>query len=543
MKDQRRSDKKNRMAREWKIISDSEIGINLVSLRDTETGITVSTPVAKMGGKIEAKAAWTAARFSRSADGVEKILHEIHESGVNAEQKLADFFIKYGHASVADMAIPMVYVNDVPIHMAATHFYTTRVNAGQERSTRFQDFSRSVLPDPSLPSNLREKYDALGQLSISNYLKWTQRLTEKYTEFYKPQPNSKPEQSALSARVFDSSRAFLLAGMNTSFADRTSAREWARLIALGKGGRSRIDQQIANQIEELLAPETEISGYVPEVSSLIRHTEANETIGRKFVALKRFFRDNFGLGLLTEVDRKFGSEINQVVNVLPKDVLVGEKMAVQYLLSLHPNINFRKGLELVRSLTPDRQNELSRLMFGEQSHINVMGNQAEVTGITSELTMAFSEARDMNRHRGQGRFAPWFEVREGFTRLFDKGFILPLYLSEVGEFKSEKTEFVDDMERYFAKLMTFANDFDGDSSLFLNLFPLAGAITYFMHADPKQESYITNLRSRPGGHINYRRLAWERANEVAKLDPLLAGILLNSKRPDPASRDEFFNRT
>lgn len=536
------------MAREWKIIPESEVGINLVSLHDTETGITVNTPVAKMGGKIEAKTAWAAGRFSRSADSVKDILAEMHRSGANAEAKLADFAIKYGHASLADMALPMIYIEGIPIHLAAAYFYRSAVGGGQERSTRFQDFSESHLPNATLTPKLKKQYEELGQYSVETYLKWTQRLTEKYTEFYKPDQSSKKDQAALAARVFDSSRGFLLAGLDTSFAYRTSAREWSRLVALGKEGRLKVDQLLADQIEELLSPKESIPNYTPEVSSLVRHTEANKTCSEKLQQLDTFFKKSFGLKLFIELDKNYGKKVDQSVRVLPKEITVGEKMAVQYFLSLYPNISFDWGLRLIRSLSDEQKTTLSQLIFKNQSHLNLMGNQAEVTGITSEITMALSEARDLNRHRGQGRFASFFEMRESYNKLFDKGYVLPLYLSKITEFNEEKKGFIHDMEAYFERLRKFTDGFareygeSGDNSVLLNLFPLAGAITYFMHANPKQAVYMTSLRERPGGHINYRDIAWLMAEEISDAEPLFSGILLQSIRPNPASRDEFFNR-
>jgi hypothetical protein len=63
-----------------------------------------------------------------------------------------------------------------------------------------------------------------------------------------------------------------------------------------------------------------------------------------------------------------------------------------------------------------------------------------------------------------------------------------------------------------------------------------------MHGDPKQSLYLTMQRTRPGGHINYRMLAYEASQLLATSDPYLSAIQIKSK-PDPKSRDEFFDRS
>jgi hypothetical protein len=72
--------------------------------------------------------------------------------------------------------------------------------------------------------------------------------------------------------------------------------------------------------------------------------------------------------------------------------------------------------------------------------------------------------------------------------------------------------------------------------------PLAHQVSLWMHGDPKQATYLTLQRSRPGGHINYRALAYQANQLLAASDPYLSAIQLDHKL-DPASRLEFFDRS
>ena len=66
----------------------------------------------------------------------------------------------------------------------------------------------------------------------------------------------------------------------------------------------------------------------------------------------------------------------------------------------------------------------------------------------------------------------------------------------------------------------------------------------WMHGDPKQFNYLTHLRTRNGGHINYRLLAWDANKMIAESDSFLSGMKLDSKKlPDPRSREQFFDRS
>lgn len=547
------------MNNEWKVTryGNGDNEIHLVSLKNSETGITVHTPLARNGSRSEAVIAWAAGRYSRSPDSVEQILEEIYRAGVDVVAKLDKYSRGYGHASLADMAIPMIYVEGVPLFIEPSHFYLSRVDAGQGRSTRYQDFSRSLLtdfwlfmPDTTDKNDpkvlkLKEKYGETGKLAVGLYAKWVERLTKEFTNHF--QPVSDKEKEALVARAFDTARGFLLAGLETGFADRCSAREWARLVSMGKGGRLRIDREVAKQIEELLAPQTEIEGYIPEVDRLLRHTGVNELTSSNLVTVERFIRDNFDPHLLGESGDQWGLGVEQSVKVMGEDIRVEEKMAMQYFLSCFPLLGYEKALEMVAGLSDEKKQELSYIMFSGHSHRVVMGNQAEVTGLTAVLKMTMSELRDFVRHRAQGKFSPWIEIRGDYRRLLKEGYILPLYLGIPG-FEQIKGEFERDMKQLFSVIGEVGEMFDAafgstvDDGLFLSLFPMAGAVYLFMHSDPKQEVYFPSLRTRNGGMINYRVLAYERARQMSQLSPLLTGLMLQSSPPDPTSREEFFDR-
>jgi hypothetical protein len=164
------------------------------------------------------------------------------------------------------------------------------------------------------------------------------------------------------------------------------------------------------------------------------------------------------------------------------------------------------------------------------------------------------ELRDLNRHRAWGRFFPLPLVfgermtKETMAQIIARGFGLPLYLTDVAAFAEHKAAFEQDLVAYYTKLQMFLDKVSAshqdtiDYGFVLNLLPLAHRVDLWMHGDPKQAAYFTAQRSRPGGHINYRSLAYEANQLLAESDTYLYGILL-SKKPDPSSKEEFFDRS
>ena len=138
------------------------------------------------------------------------------------------------------------------------------------------------------------------------------------------------------------------------------------------------------------------------------------------------------------------------------------------------------------------------------------------------------------------------EFPEQYNQLLNNGFNIPLYLKN-RKFKLIRDSFIGDLEMYYSSLngfIEFINKYfkTYDKNLLLMLLPLATNIQYIMHGSTKEISYMTQQRVKPGGHINYRDLAYRVAKEVSKRDKLLSSILINS-RPSYLNREEFFDRS
>src|SRR5512133_626003 len=97
-------------------------GLVLISCTDDRTGFTVRTALSNTEFQVPAIMAFAGARFSRSADSAETIFQEIHTSKKSAQEKLANIFHNYGHASVGDMAMLFAYIENVPRYLLLKFF-------------------------------------------------------------------------------------------------------------------------------------------------------------------------------------------------------------------------------------------------------------------------------------------------------------------------------------------------------------------------------------------------------------------------------------
>jgi thymidylate synthase ThyX len=95
--------------------------------------------------------AYAMAKYSRSALSMKESLKEISQQ--KAEKFLNTFYFQYGHRSIADLAHIALAIEKLSI-LAAIAVADEQRWDGQERSTRYQDFTNRR-SNPSLPNTSR----------------------------------------------------------------------------------------------------------------------------------------------------------------------------------------------------------------------------------------------------------------------------------------------------------------------------------------------------------------------------------------------------
>ncbi len=552
----------------WFTYAPDVTGLRLICLEDEETGTVVTTMVANEQRRTAAHRAWAGARQSRAAGMPWDILSEMGEKGVDPDQKIDEMFRSYGHASVGDMARLAVDMGKIPMHLCLALFNEGSLNSGQEKSTRYQPrFGkamlhqiRNYLPDSMSQVDrevLEEEYQAFGTLSLKLFAKHKEILLGTFADYYRADMTKSEQKSALTSRVLDCVRYFLLFGQWSGMSFETSARDWSRILAELKASPITYYHRVAEQIQKLLAPtheEEELLRYKAEAPGLIRHTNPLFTSNTNLQALKQFIEGQTDLSQRVPIQRAFRGLVKQHVFILDACYTTGDRLVAQYLLQIWPGLERDGLLNWVHEQNDEVKRAISSLLFALHSNYSEMPGYGRATNMTLVVESFLGELRDLNRHRAWGRFVPLPLVfgeamtKDSAEQLLSRGFGLPLYLTEVAELAGQKEMFEQDLHEYYQRLQAFlyrvAEQYGKtiDYSFVLNLLPLAHQVDIWLHGDPKQALYLTMQRVRPGGHINYRALAYEANQLLASYDPYLEALRMN-ERPDPSSREEFFDRS
>lgn len=526
-----------------------DLHIASLASRDTWHELTVHALLQHPEKKQPSINAFLGARYSRSADSVVDIAKEVHVKGQDAAARLAMIFQNYGHKSVGDMADLFLCIENVPMITAMKLFYRNPVLAGQERSTRYQDFARPsfvTLPDTKGIAKLKESYEAIIHKQLADYRHLMEITQPRLAEHFQIDMEKKGEVGALQARTFDTARYLLPMGLQTSLGFVMSARNWSELIALLGGSAMSVDQVLSELIFELLSathPDMEKSAYIPEADGLIRHTEANtrqsETTTAMLGWLEEFLARNTQSRRLT---RTPDSSVEVRDRVSSVGALLRHLQLLRHPLSKHSRFE----------VSPDLQRALGRIAFERHNHHFQLGPLAQSGTLSIEGMADFGTLKDLNRHRSLERFVPiWHDEIDMATELdrpTKRQFFVCDYLRlrplaplrKIYESRLIETyELIRDWHIKATKQLSpaMATEFTK------YLLPHAHATSYQFYGSVDDLQYLIHLRTRPGGHIAYRALTATWLKKLAQKDAFWKPMLDKLPPVDAASREQFIDRS
>ena len=176
--------------------------------------------------------AYAMAKYSRSSLSMKESLREI--SGQKAEKFLNTFYFQYGHRSIADLAHIAFALERLSLLAAIAVVDEPRWD-GQERSTRYQDFSRPdyYVPDFGANDETERSYIDAIEFLFAEYRALSAAMFDQLCA-QTPRPAAmRPEQyeRTLRARAFDIARYFLPLATNTSLGQIVNARTLENQIA------------------------------------------------------------------------------------------------------------------------------------------------------------------------------------------------------------------------------------------------------------------------------------------------------------------------
>src|SRR5438132_137080 len=394
----------------WFTYSASVTGLRLICSEDLTTGTIATTTVANPTKRTAAHKAWAGARQSRAAGMPWEILHEMSEKGVDPDQKLEEMFRGYGHASVGDMARLTVDFGKIPMHLCLALFHEGSLNSGQEKSTRYQTaFGKAVLhplrlyvPE-SLPKeeleDLEKEYQSFGIESLELFAKHRAVLLRAFEEYYQVDTTKQDQRGALTSRVLDCVRYFLLLGQWSGMSFETSARDWSRIIAELKASPLAYYQKVAAQLEQLLSPsaeEEEVLGYKAEAPALIRHTAPLLTTSRNLHALKRFLADQTDLLQSVSIHRCAPRLVDQRVSMIDPLYTEADRLVATYTLLIWPGLERKQLLNWIHTRDDETKKAISTMIFSGHTNYCEMPAFGRTTHITMVIESFLVELRDVN---------------------------------------------------------------------------------------------------------------------------------------------------
>lgn len=472
------------------------------------------------------------ARFSRSSrsfrENVAGLTREV-SAGFLLENR-----VKYGHASIADMA-PLTAVFEQVSIWAAIEIEDEPLWNGQERSTRYQDFKRTGY---FIPEGADERYRALADALFHRYEETREALLPLYKERYpKPEGLSDREyHQLLRARALDVARYWLPLATHTSLAQTTSARTVERqiprllehplpeirAIALELKRALSVElpfdpvrERLAALLEELerslaaaggaaeaetaLAEARALLAPAPVAPTLIRYAVQNPYLTRFTARMRAIARQVLG-----DVTPEVGDPVVLYTGLDPLEE------AVASLLYPFTHASFGQILAAVRRLSMvEREEILDAALEGRSAH-DEMPRALQSAPLLFDLTLDIGSFRDLHRHRR------CVQLRQPFT--WQMGFAVPEVLADLAPHLLDG--YRAGMEQVLAEVESLSRTLG--SAVALYLLPLATRTRCLFKMDWAQADYLITLRTRSQGHFAYRRIAYQMYQAIAEQLPWLA---------------------
>ncbi len=550
-------------------IPDSQTMVDLIFVHDSKTDVTIYTPIGKSNLPFQSVLAFAGARYSRS-NGIVSILEEIKNGQQDADKKLGNIVNNYGHASVAEMANLPIYIENLTKFQSERLFHLSSIYAGQGRSSRYQKWDNmepiglekylkadeySSFSNSSEWQSLNQKFISLQETAKQNYLHFYEESYSFFKEHFEIDDTKLKQKNTLISRSLDMARYFLPIGAmhTTSMAMFTSAREWSRVIGLLSSKTDFEAVQIAKMLLVLLNPSDDVESalnYVPEASELIKYTTSDEVTGNNLNELNKFLENSSSFTqLLNEhkdlIEDTGSKKLYPEAKLLDSKLSSGAKLVLQNILSLHPSLDVESLSSWVLSLNKQEAAEIGQICFHNFNHHRQIGQPLSTNQVSLELTTDFGSMMDLNRHRAWGRFNPIFNYIKFDKNIIKKGYVLPLYLEEIETADKLKNNFNEKLEEYYSQLNSFWDECLTyplfPTQALIDLLPIAQNANILMHASSKEIDYMTKLRVRPGGHINYRQIVYQIQQSVIQSDPFFKPESLI--KPNPNSKEEFMDRS
>jgi thymidylate synthase ThyX len=497
--------------------------------------------------------AYAMAKYSRSALSMKESIAEI--SSQKASDFLNTFYFEYGHKSIADLAhVPMALEN-ISL-LAAIEVVDEPKWDGQERSTRYQDFSK---PEYYVPHDMNEvesaHYHATMKMLFDAYNEVFEAAKDHFCE-EQPKPegmNRAAYDRTIRARAFDVARYLLPLGTLTSVGQITSARtleeQICRMLSspyaevqilaekLKAAAVSPAHNVQESKIQELL---DSVSGHLTPEESRKLHEGLIRPVAVAPTLVKYTNENMFILGtetiakdIISKLELGTEAEIEDGVTAsLPKV----DSLELEILATILYQYSHTSFLTLIKKLGQRGEHFIAEsfrsLLSARGPHDDLLRSYRAASGVVFDITMDIGGYRDMHRHRRSVQISQAYTPEHGFS------LPEPICTDSIREIYLATTKKAAQAFQVMRILREMRGVPAGPESYLL---PLGTRHRFLMKMDVAELAYISELRTKPAGHISYRRIAWEMYRHLIDIAPTLASAIRDRvTRPDDLL--DFFKR-
>lgn len=405
------------------------------------------------------------AKYSRSPESARTIVGKLTDEEANKFQE--KWVVNYGHNSVAELAsIPVCFEG---ISIVASKFIESWQRPGySEKSTRYQKFSSDSFVTPPGSS-------ATMKLFADKFYRAYEELMDPMIRICAVKMGKDPDDPkslsdrTVKARAFDNLRYLLPAGTGTNVAVNAYVRDFRDMIV----GLSSHSNPEFNSIGKKL--HAAVSEMTP---TLVNHTDPD------------------------------GSRLS--INSIGKTPDCFDVKFPDHYVRLRPDSSDPVIIENEFKLLVDSFHGMSWETFSRYMELRTQWQEVpEVfknVSITYEMMMDYGAFRDLQRHRRCTQFVEPLTINYGY--------LVP------DDIKGSP------LESTYRETMEAINNYDDESvihnvNLMQYMIPLGYLHRSMFMMDLKEAYYVTELRTRPQGHISYRRIAYQMFLEASKRYPEL----------------------
>ncbi len=453
--------------------------------------------------------AYGMAKYSRSKASMKDSLLDLSQQ--KAEAFLNTFYFSYGHASIADLAHVPLAIEQVSL-FAAMEVVDEPLWDGQERSTRYQDFSKNPFyTPPEAGPHYDKAVESLFDLYRTLFSQAASHLGERY-------PNPQDLEPALyrrtiRARAFDVARYALPLAALTSLGQVTNARvleqqirrlmasPYAEVREIAAGMKAAVtDQKPFNLLEARLehlgvpVPDT-ISNEMnpgPLAPTLTKYTDPDSYMIQIRKNIAPLIGDRFN-GVSPATDPVVLHSLTDPV----LDMLAG-------IIYQESSLSYHDIMRRLLEYSDAERLELIGDILHWRGPYDAWPRILQQRPLIADVLVDVGAFRDLNRHRRLDKVVQRLDPRLGYDT--------PLELDEMGV----SAPYQSTLNQHYASLGAYSPD------LVPYLLPLGHRRRVLLRLDFAEAAYLIELRSRSSGHFSYRRIAQALYRSIEKAYPALA---------------------